>query len=334
MSITVNTAVLHILNFERGAESVSEESLNLEDAVIAGYVQKLCTKVLRDDNAREGIFHEDSGFLALLRKYEDKESNFTGFSAEVTESLKEPLKNVAMHSMDLLFADVRTDEEIPYLLMLFLENEKSYTHETGVHEDHVYNSITMADSLLPAPTKRVKTYAVINPLTNDIRFCDETAWNVSDLSVMEDTVLECSSGKSHKEVLKQVTDIAEDIAAEYNENPTIMLSRVKNYIRETSEEEAPITTEDLAVHVFNESDEMQNSFIAKSQEAELPEKVEVPKEVTSRKMKNQKIRTDTGITLSFPTEYFSDPSKIEFINHDDGTITIEIRHIGKITNRD
>lgn len=50
-------------------------------------------------------------------------------------------------------------------------------------------------------------------------------------------------------------------------------------------------------------------------------------------MKNQKIRTDTGIELSFPTAYFENPDKIEFINNPDGTISIEIKHVGKITNR-
>ena len=70
-----------------------------------------------------------------------------------------------------------------------------------------------------------------------------------------------------------------------------------------------------------------------SQLHELPKEVEVPKQYVTKKLKNQKIKTDTGIELSFPTEYSENSNFIEFVNHQDGTITIEINNIGKITNK-
>ena len=96
--------------------------------------------------------------------------------------------------------------------------------------------------------------------------------------------------------------------------PALLLTDVKDSV----EEEVPMTREDLAANVFNESEEMQNTFISASLEHELPKEVEVPKQYVTKKLKNQKIKTDTGI---------------EFVNHQDCTITIEIKNIGKITNK-
>ena len=104
-------------------------------------------------------------------------------------------------------------------------------------------------------------------------------------------------------------------------------------MKESIAEEMPVTTEDLAANVFNESEEMQNAFISTSLEHELPKEVEMPKQYAQRKLKNQKIKTDTGIELTFPTEYSENSHFIEFVNKPDGTISIEIKNVGKITNK-
>ena len=94
-----------------------------------------------------------------------------------------------------------------------------------------------------------------------------------------------------------------------------------------------ISTQDLAVNVFNDSEAMQDTFISTSLEHELPQQLPITQSNVRSSMKNQKIRTDTGIELTFPTEYFENPELIEFINHPDGTISIEIKKIGRIINK-
>ncbi|WP_405352536.1 hypothetical protein [Ruminococcus sp.] len=49
--------------------------------------------------------------------------------------------------------------------------------------------------------------------------------------------------------------------------------------------------------------------------------------------KSQKIKTDTGIEITVPVEYFEDDRYIEFINNNDGTISIALKNIGKLINR-
>lgn len=124
--------------------------------------------------------------------------------------------------------------------------------------------------------------------------------------------------------------IVEEVAEQSEENNTVVLSKFKNYVKENSEISDTLSFDSIAEHVFPESKALQESFHAKTIEKELPKEVELPPQSVQRTMKNQRIKTDTGIELSFPTTYFQSPEYIEFINKPDGTISIEIKNIGKI----
>ena len=50
-------------------------------------------------------------------------------------------------------------------------------------------------------------------------------------------------------------------------------------------------------------------------------------------VRNHKIRTDTGIEISFPAEMGSNSEYIEFVNEPNGLISIELKNIGSIENR-
>ena len=130
-----------------------------------------------------------------------------------------------------------------------------------------------------------------------------------------------------------VQEVVSEVAEKCDENPTILLSKYKSYVQNALQETDSISTQDLAVNVFNDSEAMQDTFISTSLEHELPQQLPITQSNVRSSMKNQKIRTDTGIELTFPTEYFENPELIEFINHPDGTISIEIKKIGRIINK-
>ena len=48
---------------------------------------------------------------------------------------------------------------------------------------------------------------------------------------------------------------------------------------------------------------------------------------------HHKIKTDTGIEISFPVEYLKNREFIEIKTNDDGTLRIELKNINKIVNK-
>ena len=61
-------------------------------------------------------------------------------------------------------------------------------------------------------------------------------------------------------------------------------------------------------------------------EEKVPERVPVErKQVERAAVRNHKIRTDTGIEISFPAEMGSNSEYIEFVNEPNGLISIELK---------
>lgn len=48
---------------------------------------------------------------------------------------------------------------------------------------------------------------------------------------------------------------------------------------------------------------------------------------------NHKNKTDIGIEITFPVDYFKYNDYLEFINNPDGTISIQIKNISKLINK-
>ena len=65
----------------------------------------------------------------------------------------------------------------------------------------------------------------------------------------------------------------------------------------------------------------------------IPERVRVDKKAAERITRNHKIRTDTGIEITFPSEYAHNPEFIEFASMPNGLISIELKNITQIENK-
>lgn len=330
--LMIHSAILHVLDFSSDTIAYSDVSLNLEDTVISNYVKKKTESIMNDIRVQDGEFHEDSKFKNIFEEYKKSNINFVEFSKQIGNLLENYLKNTASQSYDVLFVDCEFNSQ-PYVCFVLLENGSAITHLSSFTEGIISNIITNANSILPSASKKPNTFAIIQKVNEKIEFVDRTNWNAGEIEVLQEMILDCTCAKAKDIVLKEVNEVVNEVAIQTDTNPTLLMSKYKNYVKESVEEDIPITTESLATNVFNESEEMQNAFISTSLEHELPKEVEVPKKYASSKMKSQKIKTDTGIELTFPTEYSSDNRYIEFVPHQDGTFTIEIKNIGKITNK-
>ena len=327
-SLLLEAAVLHCLDYSHGMTNLSEETLNIEDPFLEKFVLRYVKKTLHDIRLRTGYFEEDSQFLPIVEDYVSDKLNFLSFTKRAAECFDDFVKNIAMHSYDLLFARF-TNEEVPYVAMIVLENQEVYAHSSLLNDEGKMKNGILLETVLPSFTKKIDTFAIIDLLNKEVKFVDDTKWNSGEVNVLQDMVLGCTGEKSGGEVIQEVSSITEEIAVQFDENPTLLLPKVKQYIRKAGIEEKPLVLKEAAEEIF-EDEQMVSAFLARSEEKQLPEVVEVPKKAVERKMKNQRIRTDTGIELSFPVDYYENPEYIRFVNEPDGTISITIQHIGKI----
>ena len=327
----IQAAVLHVLDGKHRMTVFSERTLDLEDPQTEKYIRRYVSRCRNDMRSREGTFLEDSPFRRELDSYFRHECDLPEFSAEVLSGLKEYFEQEESRSFDVLFVDYRTDD-VPYILAVLLEEQETMTYMTDTEHGSVRNSIRFGCSALPAVSRAVSSFAVVNMLNHEIRFTDEGKWK-NGISAVADRLLYAGAGASRKQIVETVKNIAVEVAEEFDENPTVMLGKVKNYITETVREGMPLKTAVLAEEMFQDVPDMAESFRRKVQERTLPEEVELPKASITMSMKKQRLTTDTGIEISVPSEYCQDTDYIEFHQESDGTIRIEIKGIGSITNK-
>ncbi len=56
-------------------------------------------------------------------------------------------------------------------------------------------------------------------------------------------------------------------------------------------------------------------------------------EKTTKKFEKQYLKTDTGIEINIPMDQYQDTSQVEFITNPDGTISVLIKNINRISTR-
>lgn len=126
--------------------------------------------------------------------------------------------------------------------------------------------------------------------------------------------------------------IAGDIAEQYGRSAAVAMADAKDYVSHSVQQEERLTPAEVGAHVFPEEPELAERFEDAVSAERLPEEVTMRPSVANRLAKSHRIRTDTGIDITFPSAYAADQHFIEFDREADGGIVIRI-HAASIENR-
>ena len=221
-----------------------------------------------------------------------------------------------------------------YFAIILLESKQAYMHDLFVGDSGLSNTISRHFAILPNPSQKVQSAAVIDLRSLAVLFVDKKRVIAGqETYLIPDGLLQCSTKASTKEVVTAVTQIVEEVAQEYGTNPTVAVTKAKAYAAECAQDNRDMDLDELADEVFGKQAAPRESVREYAQEREVPQQVTVEKEVAQRVARTQKIRTDTGIEISFPAEYVRSPEFISFTSTADGTYSISLNNITSIENR-
>lgn len=350
----LNHAIVHIIDFNSCVNTFSQEELDLNAKWPKGYCSKHAKKALESIENMRGSFAPESAFAEELRAYFKGGRDFVELSCQIAEFIASELTHMEKPiSTDVLVIDFEDDPKTPspdmteeelerayqargnrYFAIFLLESKPAYMHEMGTgHTEGTAVTIKRNFSILPNPSQKIASYALIERGSMNVQFVDKVRTIAGeDRMLIPDGLLQCSKEASGKEVIDTVTRIVEEVAQEYGTNPTVAMSKAKARVSETADESDCIAPWEIGEAVF-EDEPLQKRYEEAITEAQVPQRVPVKKEAVKRVAKNHKIRTDTGIEITFPAEYFENPDFIEFVSNPDGMISIELKNIGSIENR-
>lgn len=329
--IVIQAAALHILDFHSGLTVYSEQEMTLEGSAET-FLHKHIEKSFRDPDLKRGVFYEDSVFAQKAQAYLGGVTGFIDFSRYVADTLYAAVcQSDKLDSSDILVLDLTIDDE-RFLAVFKCNNRPGFIHQVTQTDEGVRNEIINHYAILPGLSQKMDECAFISA-TGELRLTEKRyAINGEQVPVFSQALLECDAGASPKEAIRIVNTVAKKVAEAYGQSATEAVTKAKTAVAAAAQETGRIDPAEVARAVFDASPGMQAQYCEEARAAGLPETVEVAQEYALQRTKHHKLKTDTGIELRIPLEYFQNSEYVEFINNPDGTLSINLKKILKVTD--
>lgn len=337
MSLRVHHAILHILDNSVGIPVLSQREMELT-LEIAEFLENRILKIIEDDNVKKSFFREPVEIFETCKGLSTGEISF--LDASITSACK--LFDIMTQNVEILPADliccIFEYEGVFWYGMLKLNYKQGLTHFVDQGDEGNINTIISHRTLLPADGQRVEEAVLINLSDFSILLVEkEYLINGQKDKYLSGILLGCETKLSNKEKVKILDKVTKKINKKYFDEDLEQVTKVKKAIAESmdSNEEAPeVNIVAVADKCFGDKPEIREEYMSEIFKAGIQEtSIQVPEKVVDRKYRVHKIRTDTGVEINFPSEYYDNIEKLEFLNNPNGTISIIIKNVGHIENK-
>ncbi|MGC6767578.1 nucleoid-associated protein [Enterococcus sp. LJL128] len=333
MDIYLKKAVLHIIDRETGTPVFSENELDLTTEYIRIYLTNKVNK-LSTAQTKTGILIQESSFV-------DKMNGIPTDFISKSQQLVQHWYDIYSSSEDGPSADILVilyeEDTILHLAMLKLNYKENYTHFVDYENESVYNKLIINRAILPSKTQKPDEGIIINLdtlsyelLEKRYEFSGEKLWYFSE------KVIESQPAPSLEENIKEIKKAVKRIGKKYDEDEFELIASVKEAVYESIEETGTIDNQQIAEQVFKENISARMAYQEEVNESKFVDKtppVREAREISEKKFGKQKLKMDNGIELIVPIEVYRNSDLIEFVNNPDGTVSITLKNIEKISNQ-
>jgi hypothetical protein len=324
MDIYIKKAIIHQFSPDDTELYLADKFLNITPK-IEEYLRKKIERVYSDE-AKTGMFEEDSPFLDLLT------DDLLESSAAIANRWKEEFViSENQKTNDLIFIEF-SKEGVDHFAFLRIALRESLIHLGG----EVDNPIKLTQNNLPGFGTGADEALVINLQSRKYYLIEKRIkYNGTFLNYFSDALLQVAPKISPKKSIKEIEKTANRIAENFNQDDFQFQSKVKSAIFSQLEEKNEISPEELANDLFDSNLTARLSFVDQVKEA-IPEPVRFDEIDASRQLKkfeNQKLSLSNGIELLVPNHVYEDAESVEFIQNDNGTYSILIKNIEDIQSK-
>lgn len=359
--IIIRKGIVHILDGELGYPVFSEQPLELSPDT-NDFFRGLIYKILSGDDMKTCYFDQEGQpeevqnqeevqeeQLGEVQHQEDLQEQVDVYRLVKTfseENLVEDSKKLAQALYDIMNVNVEIPSadfalitfqihSVQYLGLLKMNYKESFVHMTEGTEEGNVNRIIRYRSMLPSATTKLSEAVIIDLSDYSVRIVEKKyPVNGSKVNYLSEMYLHCHAAMSSKTKMDLVTKAVQQVNQKYySEEPAKQLE-AKRVIREEIEDTGSVSVDKVSEKLYGATPEIKEEFDKKMEKYHM-EKAEVTpqSEKTTKKFEKQYLKTDTGIEINIPMEQYQDVEQVEFITNEDGTISVLIKNINKITTR-
>jgi len=330
--IIIKKIIVHILDTSMSIPVMSMDEMPTGININAFFATHIM-KTMNDDGLKSCVFDEDYNlFYSYLNEYKDAKTDFVGFSKQVAGQLFSIMSaNISISSADLALVQYRYRQK-DYLALLKLNYQNTYIHFTDYESEININTIIEHRTTLPSMNQRVSEGAVIDleDLSVDVldKFYDIDGEKKPYLSKL---FFKCHTQLSSKEKFNAVKTATNKIAKKYYDQNIEKKAELTEKLYQNLDQEGELNLENFAKEVFPAQDEVKELFFDTLEKKGVQEPtITMTEKTIQRSFDKQRIKTDDGIEIKIPIEYYNNPNKMEFVTEVNGKISIVLKDINKI----
>ncbi len=333
MDIYLKQAILQVVDRELGDPIYSQQVLDLTNGNTRDYLTNKIKK-LSSAQSKTGVLRQDAELASFLR---DATADFIGAS----QRLVEKWYTVYQKSDDAPSADafvvLYEQDAQAYLAFLKVDYHQAFTHYVNAEEGPLMNQLIIHQSILSNKTQKADEGFAINLQTFGFELMEKKyTFSGEKMTYLSTNVIESEPAPSLEENVKVVKKAAEKIGKKFEVAKHDVVANVKEAIYDTIETNGEIDTSQMAAKIFKDNVSAQSEFKAEMTEnapaAPAPISPAV-RESAENKYVKQKLKLSNGIELIVPIDVYQNPNLFEFINHPDGTMSVEIKNVEEVISR-
>lgn len=332
--LMIEKMITHVLNPSSNIIVCSDQCMEESDEGCLKMLETKITKAFASPQRRCGSFKEGSVCAHALEEYRSSIVSFEDMSKRLAKHIFDAKMTCSLFTpSDLLIAEV-VFEERRYLIGLDNTYSIGLTHHTKQDGEEIVNSIMTYETLL-------STNLVKNDSAFMIEFSDQSVSTVEakqDINTEKqyfygDIVLGTISKPSYKDAVKSIAKVTEAVVEQYDLKEVEVLPKMKQIIMENVEQQTDIDIQEVASILFADKPMIKAQFKEEVEKRGVQQPIPVEHMKSTKAEKVQKIRTDKGIEIIIPVDFMSSTDYVEFQNLPDGTISIQLKNINRITSK-
>lgn len=334
--VILQRAILHILDSNHETPILSENELEIEKD-ISNFVERHISKILSDGDLKKAVWAAGSTEVYdICSQLQHNEPLLVEVSIKLANSLFAIMKqNPSIPSADVIFCIFEL-EGVKYFSLIKLNYRSSYIHNVINTTEGISNRLIKQKTTLPSEAQKIDECIIINLTNFELKIIEKKYEICGNKEFyLSNYFLQCKSDLSYVQKVNLLDKTVSKISKKYFDEDFEKVAKLRSCVAQSIEDSNEIKVETVAEYVFGENTDIKQHYLEEVKKGGLVEnRVSIPQaNHTGKKFKTQKLQTDSGIEINFPSQFYNDIDVIEFINNPDGTISILIKNISKVVNK-
>ncbi len=325
--------VIHSLDTQREMPICSSFEIDSDDSTTLAFAENALETIMNSSLRQWARFEEESQMKIMSEALYQNPASFMDITKDMAYEMFKLMKdNASIPNGDLMFVLFMMDEAM-YLGAAKYNYKTLMTRRIENIREGQSIYIVKDSSLFASMRNKADDGFIVHLMHMDIALVDKKYEINGDKEYyLKEHFLKCTSEYSQKEKLDIFNKVTKNIEDKYIGDDLEKKARIKKAVVESIEEDNLLSVQKAVESAFDPQDEIGHLYKQALEKAGIDnESIQVTESQIKRKYQMQKIITENGIELKIPVDYYSDASKLEFISNQDGSISLVIKNIGKLT---